>query len=76
MVQPHVPRITYSECNSWHPSEKEFWQYAQEVHRRSVLEQLTFQRGSTSMEESPSGNPDRLSSKSSTEMSYLDYPPI
>jgi len=51
MAQPQMARITCSECNSWYASERELWDHVQEVHRRSVSEQSTFQRGGTSKEE-------------------------
>jgi hypothetical protein len=51
MAQPQMARITCSECNSWYASESELWNHVQEVHRRSVSEQSTFQRGGTSKEE-------------------------
>ena len=51
MAHPQVARITCSECNSWYASERELWDHVQEVHRRSVPEQSTFQRGGTSKKE-------------------------
>ena len=51
MAQPQMARITCSECNSSYASERELWDHVQEVHRRSVSEQSTFQRGGTSKEE-------------------------
>jgi len=51
MAQPQMARITCSECNSWYASERELWDHVQEVHRRSVSEQSTFQRGGTSKQE-------------------------
>ena len=50
MAHPQVARITCSECNSYYASERELWDHMQEVHRRSVSEQSTFQRGGTSKE--------------------------
>ena len=51
MAHPHVARITCSECNSYYASERELWDHMQEVHRRFVSEQSTFQRGVASKEE-------------------------
>ena len=51
MAQPQMARITCSECNSWYASERELWDHVQEVHRRSVSEQSTFQRGGTLKEQ-------------------------
>jgi hypothetical protein len=51
MAKPQMARITCSECNSFYASESELWNHMREVHRRSVSEQSTFQRGGTSKEE-------------------------
>ena len=51
MAQPQMARITCSQCNGWYASERELWDHLQEVHRRSVSEQRTFQHGGTSKEE-------------------------
>jgi hypothetical protein len=51
MAHPQKARITCSECNSWYASESELWEHVQEVHRRSVPEQSTFERGDTSKEQ-------------------------
>jgi hypothetical protein len=50
MAQPQVGRITCSECNGWYASESELWKHMQEVHRRSVPEQRSFQRGASKEE--------------------------
>ena len=50
MAQPQVARITCSQCNSFYASESELWEHVQEVHRRSVPEQSTFQHGGTQPE--------------------------
>ena len=47
MAQPQEARIICSECNSFYASESELWEHMQEVHRRSVSEQNTFQRDGT-----------------------------
>jgi hypothetical protein len=51
MAQPQVARITCRECDSFYASESELWDHVQEVHRRSVPEESTFQRGGISKEE-------------------------
>jgi hypothetical protein len=51
MAQPEMARITCSECNSWYASERELWDHMQEVHRMSVSERSSFERGGTSKEE-------------------------
>ena len=50
MAQPQVARITCSQCNSFYASESELWEHVQEVHRRSISEQSTFQHGGTQPE--------------------------
>ena len=45
MAQPQVGRITCRECSGFYASESELWEHMQEVHRRSVPEQSTFQHG-------------------------------
>ena len=51
MARPQMARITCSECNSFYASESELWHHMQEVHRRSVSEQGTFQPVGISKEE-------------------------
>ena len=50
MAQPQMGRITCSQCNSWYASESELWEHVQEVHRRSVPDQIPFQRGASKEE--------------------------
>ena len=50
MAHPKEARITCSECSSFYASESELWNHVQEVHRRSVPEQDTFQHGGSQPE--------------------------
>ncbi len=52
MAQPKEARIVCSECNSFYASESELWKHEQEVHRRSVPEQITFQIRGTQQDSS------------------------
>jgi hypothetical protein len=47
MAQPQEGRITCRECNSFYASEIELWEHMQEVHRRSVADQSSFQHRGT-----------------------------
>jgi hypothetical protein len=45
MAQPQLARITCSVCNGWYDSDSALRDHMQAAHRRFVLEQGTFQRG-------------------------------
>jgi len=47
MAQPQAARVTCSECNVWYMSERDLRDHMQTAHRKFILDQGTFQHGST-----------------------------